>query len=40
MSLSLADWLSLFTHFMSLLTVGGAITTAPVIHRYLVDDTH
>ena len=40
--LSLADWLSLFTHFMSLslLAVGGAITTAPDIHRYLVDETH
>ena len=42
MDMSLADWLSLFTHFMSLslLAVGGAITTAPDIHRYLVDDTH
>ena len=43
MSLSLAltgsDWLDLFTHFMSLslLSVGGAITTAPDMHRYLVD---
>ena len=43
MSLSLAftgsDWLDLFTHFMSLslLAVGGAITTAPDMHRYLVD---
>lgn len=34
-----ADWLQLFTHFMSLslLAVGGAITTAPDMHRYLVD---
>jgi chromate transporter len=42
LDLSLADWLSLFTHFMSLslLAVGGAITTAPDIHRYLVDETH
>ncbi|MBC7618203.1 MAG: chromate transporter [Candidatus Saccharibacteria bacterium] len=46
MSLSLAltgsDWLDLFTHFMSLslLAVGGAITTAPDMHRYLVDQQH
>lgn len=42
LDLSWADWLSLFNHFMSLslLAVGGAITTAPDIHRYLVDDTH
>jgi chromate transporter len=33
-----ADWLNLFTHFaaLSLLGVGGAITTAPDMHRYLV----
>lgn len=33
------DWLHLFTHFMtlSLLSVGGGITTAPDMHRYLVD---
>jgi len=33
-----ADWLSLFLHFLSLslLAVGGAITTAPDMHRYLV----
>lgn len=37
--LSLADWASLFAHYLalSLLSVGGAITTAPDIHRYLVD---
>ena len=42
MALTAADWLSLLTHFMSLslLAVGGAITTAPDIHRYLVDETH
>jgi len=42
MMLDWADWLSLFSHFMSLslLAVGGAITTAPDIHRYLVDETH
>lgn len=33
------DWASLFAHFasLSLLAVGGAITTAPDMHRYLVD---
>ncbi len=36
------DWLSMFNHFtsLSLLAVGGAITTAPDMHRYLVDETH
>lgn len=41
MSLALtpADWVGLFTHFclLSLLSVGGAITTAPDMHRFLVD---
>ena len=33
-ALSLADWLALFTHFLSLslLAVGGAITTLSLIH--------
>lgn len=37
--LGAADWFQLFTHFLSLslLAVGGAITTAPDMHRYLVD---
>lgn len=37
-----ADWLSLLLHFLSLslLAVGGAITTAPDMHRYLVTDQH
>ena len=41
-TLNIQDWLSLFLHFvsLSLLAVGGAITTAPDIHRYLVDDQH
>ncbi|NEX61914.1 chromate transporter [Noviherbaspirillum galbum] len=32
------DWLDLFLHFMmlSMLSIGGAITTAPEMHRYLV----
>lgn len=34
------DWLHLFTHFLSLslLAVGGAITTAPDMHRYMVEE--
>ncbi len=37
-----ADWLSLFAHFLSLslLAIGGAISTAPEMHRYLVDQQH
>jgi chromate transporter len=33
-----AEWLNLFLHFvvLSLLSVGGAITTAPDMHRHLV----
>lgn len=36
---SWGDWLQLFTHFLtlSLLAVGGAISTAPDMHRFLVD---
>jgi chromate transporter len=36
--LSLMDWLHLLGHFLSLslLSIGGAITTAPDMHRYLV----
>lgn len=39
LALGWADWLQLFLHFatLSLLAVGGAITTAPDMHRYLVD---
>lgn len=38
-SFAAADWLLLLTHFMSLslLAVGGAITTAPEMHRLFVD---
>ena len=37
-----ADWLALLTHFLSLslLAIGGAITTAPDMHRYLVNEQH
>ncbi len=39
-ALGAADWLAFFLHFLvlSLLSVGGAITTAPDMHRYLVDE--
>lgn len=35
------DWVGLFNHFasLSLLAVGGAITAAPDMHRFLVDET-
>jgi len=37
--MSAADWLQLVLHFatLSLLGIGGAITTLPDMHRYLVD---
>ena len=40
LALGPADWLSLFLHFsaLSLLTVGGAIATAPDMHRFLVQE--
>jgi len=39
-SLTPADWIGLFTHFtaLSLLAVGGVITTVPDMQRYLVAD--
>jgi len=42
LQLNASDWLAMFQHFaaLSLLAVGGAITTAPDMHRYLVDETH
>jgi len=38
--MTIADWLSLLLHFalLSVLTVGGAITTAADMHRYLVQE--
>ena len=41
-ALNRGDWLDLFAHFatLSLLSVGGAITTAPDMHRFLVDGRH
>lgn len=36
---TLQDWLALFFHYLSLslLSIGGAITTAPEMYRFLVD---
>ena len=41
-TMTLGDWLALLTHFLSLslLSIGGAITTAPDMHRYLVTQQH
>ena len=41
-ALSGGDLLALFGHFLllSLLAVGGAITTAPDMHRFMVDEHH
>lgn len=41
-SLSVTDWLDLLWHFLglSLLSVGGAITTVAEMHRYLVEQNH
>ncbi len=41
-ALTASDWVALLVHFMSLslLAVGGAITTAPDMHRYLVQQQH
>lgn len=38
-TLTATDWLTLFGHYLSLslLSIGGAITTAPDMHRYLVE---
>ena len=38
----LHDWITLFLHYLtlSLLSIGGAITTAPDMHRFLVDQQH
>ena len=42
LQLGVQDWFSLFFHYLSLslLAIGGAITTAPDMHRYLVDQQH
>lgn len=42
LTLQWEDWAALFVHFLSisLLAVGGAITTVPEMHRYLVEQQH
>ncbi|MFZ6771738.1 chromate transporter [Undibacterium sp. SXout7W] len=42
LTLDWTDWLQLWLHYMmlSLLSVGGAISTLPDMHRYLVDHQH
>jgi chromate transporter len=42
MPLGRADWLTLLLHFLvlSLLAVGGAISTTPDMHRFLVEGRH
>ncbi len=42
LQLSPQDWFDLFIHFalLSLMGIGGAITTAPDMHRFLVDEKH
>lgn len=42
LNFTVVDWFNLFTHFavLSLLAVGGAITTVPDMHRYLVTEQH
>ena len=42
MNLGASDLTGLFTHFLvlSLLAVGGAITTVPDMHRYIVAEQH
>ena len=40
--LGAADWIDLFAHYLmlSLMSVGGAISTTPEMHRYLVEQHH
>jgi len=42
LQLSPADWLNLFTHFLTLsvMSVGGAISTSSEMHRFLVEQHH
>ena len=41
-TLDWSDWLMLFRHFltMSMLSVGGAVSTLPEMHRFLVVQQH
>lgn len=42
LSLQWADWFALFMHYLSLslLAIGGAISTVPEMHRFLVEQQH
>ncbi|SFC41410.1 chromate transporter [Polaromonas sp. OV174] len=42
LAFGLQQWFELFTHYLtlSLLSIGGAITTAPDMHRFLVEQQH
>ncbi|WP_322399953.1 chromate transporter [Massilia luteola] len=42
LTLDWADWLNLFGHFLtlSMMSVGGAISTSSEMHRFLVDQHH
>ncbi|MFZ6645493.1 chromate transporter [Undibacterium sp. TJN25] len=42
LTLALGDWITLFLHYMmlSLMSIGGAISTTPEMHRYLVIEQH
>jgi len=42
LNLQWTDWLSLFGHYLllSMLSVGGAISTTSEMHRYLVEEHH
>ncbi len=42
LAFGLRDWFDMFVHFLSLslLSVGGTISTAPDMHRFLVDRQH
>ncbi|MES2299208.1 MAG: chromate transporter [Pseudomonadota bacterium] len=42
LALGWADWLDLFAHYLmlSLMSIGGAISTTSEMHRYLVEQRH
>ena len=42
LALGLADWISLFAHYLllSLMSIGGAISTTSEMHRFLVEEHH